>query len=208
MPPRPTSSRSARASKSRIYKTNDGGATWTLQYTNRDPKGFLDALAFWDAEHGLALGDPVDGRFAILTTDDGGKSWEPIPPEGMPPALPGEGAFAASGTCLVVQGEGHAWFGTGGAKRPASSARPTGGGPGRPTRRRCGPARLLRHLLARIPGCGSGVAVGGDYEARGVGRGRRPDDGRGRTLDAGEGSPAGRLSVRPSPSSRPGPRRG
>ena len=29
---------------SRIYKTVDGGSTWTLQHTNRDPKGFLDAI--------------------------------------------------------------------------------------------------------------------------------------------------------------------
>lgn len=102
--------------QSRIYKTADGGASWVLQYTNRDPKGFLDALAFWDAEHGLALGDPVDGRFVILATDDGGKEWKRITSEGMPPALPDEGAFAASGTCLVVQGDGRAWFATGGAK--------------------------------------------------------------------------------------------
>lgn len=34
----------------------------------------------------------------------------------MPPALPGEGAFAASGTCLVVGEDNHAWFATGGAK--------------------------------------------------------------------------------------------
>jgi photosystem II stability/assembly factor-like uncharacterized protein len=34
----------------------------------------------------------------------------------MPPALPGEGAFAASGTCLVARGEGSVWFGTGGAE--------------------------------------------------------------------------------------------
>jgi photosystem II stability/assembly factor-like uncharacterized protein len=102
--------------KSRIYKTGDGGATWTLQYTNRDPKGFLDAIAFTDAEHGLALGDPVGGRFMVLTTADGGKTWNPVAPEGMPAAWPGEGAFAASGTCLVVGGDGHAWFGTGGAK--------------------------------------------------------------------------------------------
>ena len=102
--------------QSRIFKTTDGGATWATLYVNKDPKGFLDAIAFWDADHGLALGDPVDGRFVILTTDDGGKTWEPTPPEGMPPALPGEGAFAASGTCLVVQGDGHAWFATGGAK--------------------------------------------------------------------------------------------
>jgi photosystem II stability/assembly factor-like uncharacterized protein len=102
--------------KSRIYKTSDGGTTWTLQHLNRDPKGFLDALAFWDADHGLAFGDPVDGRFMVLTTDDGGKTLKTIPPEGMPPAMPGEGAFAASGTCVVVSREGRAWFGTGGAK--------------------------------------------------------------------------------------------
>lgn len=100
--------------KSRIYRTEDAGATWTLTHLNRDPKGFLDALAFWDLDHGLALGDPVDGRYAILTTDDGGRTWTKIPDAGMPPALPGEGAFAASGTCLAVQGTDLAWFGTGG----------------------------------------------------------------------------------------------
>ncbi len=101
---------------SRIFKTIDGGTTWATLYVNQDPKGFLDAFAFWDADHGLALGDQIDGRFVILTTEDGGKTWGPIPPEGMPPALTGEGAFAASGTCLVVKGDDYAWFGTGGAK--------------------------------------------------------------------------------------------
>ncbi len=60
---------------SRIYKTSDGGATWSLKHTNPDPKGFLDALAFWDESHGLVLGDPVEGKFVILTTDDAGKNW-------------------------------------------------------------------------------------------------------------------------------------
>jgi photosystem II stability/assembly factor-like uncharacterized protein len=100
---------------SRIYKTADGGRTWRLQATNRDPKGFLDALAFWDADHGCALGDPVEGRFAILTTDDAGNDWKRPSGEGMPPARPGEGAFAASGTCLVTRGDRNAWFATGGA---------------------------------------------------------------------------------------------
>ena len=66
-------SRSA-GEKSRIYQTTDGGKNWAFQFRNRDPKGFLDALAFWDADHGIALGDPVDGRFTILSTNDGGKS--------------------------------------------------------------------------------------------------------------------------------------
>lgn len=97
--------------KSRIYKTSDSGKNWTLQHTNPDSKGFYDALAFWDATHGIVLGDPVDGHFAILTTANGGKHWNR---QQTPPALPGEGAFAASGSCLVVRGKSEAWFGTGG----------------------------------------------------------------------------------------------
>ena len=100
--------------KSRIYQTADGGDTWALRFINHDPRGFLDAIAFWDADHGIAMGDPVDGRFTILTTGDGGVNWKKAPPETMPLAKQGEGAFAASGTCLVVQGDRNAWFGTGG----------------------------------------------------------------------------------------------
>ncbi len=102
--------------KSRIYRTTDSGESWTLQLTLHDAKGFLDAIAFWDPDHGLALGDPIGGRFLILATDDGGSHWTRLPDEGMPPSLSGEGAFAASGTCLIVQGERDAWFATGGAQ--------------------------------------------------------------------------------------------
>ena len=101
--------------ESRIYKTLDGGASWRMQLTNPDQNGFLDAIAFFDARRGLALGDPVDGRFQVFATTDGGEGWKRIPSTGMPPALPAEGAFAASGTCLVTMGDRHAWFATGGA---------------------------------------------------------------------------------------------
>lgn len=100
---------------SRIYKTTDGGQHWTLQFKNSEPKAFFDALAFWDAQHGIAMSDPVNGRFLIITTDDGGATWKQQPPEGMPPALPNEGGFAASGTCLLTQGKSNVWLGTGGA---------------------------------------------------------------------------------------------
>jgi photosystem II stability/assembly factor-like uncharacterized protein len=103
--------------KSRIYKTADGGRTWALQFTNPDSRAFYDAMAFWDANTGIAVGDPVDGRFTIIRTVDGGRTWTPVPSANVPEALPGDGAFAASGTCLVVQGARHAWFGTGGAAR-------------------------------------------------------------------------------------------
>lgn len=100
---------------SRIYRTEDGGGTWSEAHRMRDPRGFLDAIDFWDVDHGIALGDPIDGRFTILVTGDGGKHWNAPADLEIPPSLIGEGAFAASGTCLVTFGERHAWFATGGA---------------------------------------------------------------------------------------------
>jgi len=99
---------------SRIYATTDGGRTFELQFTNPHPAGFLDGIAFWDELAGLAYGDPVDGRFYVIRTENGGRTWERVAAEGMPPALPGEAGFAASGTGLRVLGENHAWFCTGG----------------------------------------------------------------------------------------------
>jgi photosystem II stability/assembly factor-like uncharacterized protein len=98
--------------KSRIYKTTDAGEHWTLLYTNPDPKGFFDAIAFWDAQHGMVVGDQLEGRAEILTTDDGGATWQHRSP---PPALPNEGSFAASNTCLTLLGSRDAWFATGGS---------------------------------------------------------------------------------------------
>jgi len=102
---------------SRIYKTTDGGATWTLQFRNEDPKRFLDAMSFWDADHGLVIGDSIDGRFDILMTKNGGESWTRVPPDILPPALENEGAFAASGTNIAVYGKKYAWIGLGSATR-------------------------------------------------------------------------------------------
>ncbi len=103
--------------RSRIYRTADGGATWSLQFANADPRAFYDAMAFWDRRHGVAVGDPVDGRFTVLRTDNGGGSWSQTPAQNRPVALPGEGMFAASGTCLIARGDAEAWFATGGADR-------------------------------------------------------------------------------------------
>lgn len=101
--------------QSRIYKTTDGGKSWDLQFTNKDPKGFFDCMAFWNRDHGITVGDPVGGKFEVITTEDGGKSWNAIPRNALPPALDGEGAFAASGSCVAVQGKVNVWFATGGA---------------------------------------------------------------------------------------------
>src|SRR5207244_4075513 len=77
--------------QSRIYKTIHGGKDWTLQFANKDPKGFFDCMAFWDRDRGIAVGDPVNGKFQLIKTINGGKDWKPIPPEELPPATEGEG---------------------------------------------------------------------------------------------------------------------
>ena len=100
---------------SRIYKTVDAGGTWALQFQNEDPKVFLDAMSFWDASHGIVMGDSIDNAFCIMTTADGGKRWTRVPASALPPALPNEGAFAASGTNIAVLGSTEAWIGTGAA---------------------------------------------------------------------------------------------
>lgn len=101
----------------RIYKTFDGGDHWTVQYDDTRRGAFLDGIAFWDARHGVALGDPIDGAFLVLTTDDGGAHWQPVAASALPPPLGGEAAFAASNTALVVGLHGVAWFATGGGAR-------------------------------------------------------------------------------------------
>jgi photosystem II stability/assembly factor-like uncharacterized protein len=102
---------------SRIYKTSDAGATWTLQFKNEDPKAFLDAMSFWDAARGVVIGDSIDGKFCVLTTENGGKSWVRVPANALPSALPNEGAFAASGTNIAISGKSYAWIGLGAATK-------------------------------------------------------------------------------------------
>lgn len=101
--------------KARMYRTTDGGRNWQLVFQTFQKGVFLDGLDFWDATHGLCFGDPVDGKFYLLSTDDGGKTWREVPRTAFPPMLPGEAAFAASGTSVVVLKNSRlAWIGTGG----------------------------------------------------------------------------------------------
>ena len=167
--------------RSRIYKTTDGGKSWVLQFTNPDPKAFYDAIAFWDAANGIAVGDPVDGRFTIVRTSDGGATWTRLDPAGMPPAIEGDGAFAASGTILVASGRGDAWFGSGGgAKARVFHSRDRGTTwQVADTPLAAGTASAGVFSIAFFQGT-RGIAVGGDYRKE-----REPADNVVLTADGG-----------------------
>ena len=183
--------------QARIYRTTDAGAHWALVYETAQKGVFFDAIQFWDAQHGIAISDPVDGRFFMLTTNDGGGTWTRIPSDRIPAALPGEGAFAASGSCLTVEGESNVWIGTGGAATARVYHSPDRG-------RTWTVAETPIHAGNASSGIFSlafrdsrrGVAVGGDYQ---LVRGGLPnvaltDDG-GRTWRIAKGPlPVGYLS--------------
>ncbi|MCI4063747.1 oxidoreductase [Micromonospora sp. R77] len=183
--------------ESRVYRTDDAGGTWTETFRNSDDAAFYDCLTFFDDRHGLALSDPVDGRFRLVSTADGGRSWSVLPTDGMPAALPGEFAFAASGTCLVTADHGpdRAWFATGGGAT-ARVFRTADRGltwqvtdtpvPG-------GPSAGIYSLAFRDPR--HGVALGGDFAAPSSAGRRGPHRRRWSHLD-GRRRPARRVPLR------------
>lgn len=175
-----TSAGPAEQGQARIYRTVDGGKSWSMTWSDTTKGIFLDGVAFWDARHGFTFSDPVNGKLVILTTDDGGSSWQRVPPSNIPPVLSGEAAFAASNTQLTVQGSSNAWIATGGAPEArvfrstdrAHSWRVSSSGlPGGATAGLFGIAFSdARH----------GLAVGGDYAIA-----RGPTDRAIRTSDGG-----------------------
>jgi photosystem II stability/assembly factor-like uncharacterized protein len=100
----------------RIYKTLDAGLNWRLVYENNDSAVFLDGFDFWPDGSGLCFGDPVDGKFFLLKTDDEGEHWYEI---NGPRAIDGEAGFAASGTSIICYLDVCATFVSGGSRSSA-----------------------------------------------------------------------------------------
>jgi photosystem II stability/assembly factor-like uncharacterized protein len=97
-----------------VLKTTDGGKTWKLVYENTTKGMFLDAMEFWNADSGIIVGDPIDGRFFVTRSFDGGNHWIDIPYLERPRADSGEGCFASSGTNVRNLDRDEACFVSGG----------------------------------------------------------------------------------------------
>ncbi|MCB0653557.1 MAG: oxidoreductase [Saprospiraceae bacterium] len=98
-----------------LYKSVDKGKNWEVVYREDHPAAFYDAMAFWDAKEGIAMGDPTEGFLSVIITRDGGNTWEKVDGKNLPPTADGEAAFAASNSNIALYGD-HAWIVSGGKK--------------------------------------------------------------------------------------------
>jgi len=155
--------------KSRIYKTKDGGKTWALQYSDKRPGFFLDSLACDSKIHCIALSDPVEGKFLVLSTDDG-EYWKELPRDKMPAARSGEGAFAASGTAIAFSDRDNIYFGTGGGRVARVFHSKDRGQSWTAAETPMASGNASSGIFSIACQDGTAVAVGGDYKEPGAAR--------------------------------------
>ncbi len=100
----------------RLYRTEDGGTSWTVVYEHPDPVAFFDGMSFDPTgRRGWLMGDPINGKVHLLITDDAGRTWRQIPDSSSPSVADGIAAFAASGTHLLCPTKQTVLIGLGGA---------------------------------------------------------------------------------------------
>jgi len=100
------------ASPALLFKTGEYG-TMEMVYKEDHEKAFYDAMAFWNVQEGIAIGDPTDDCMSVIITRDGGETWNKLPCDKLPKIKEGEAAFAASNTNIAIVGN-RTWIATGG----------------------------------------------------------------------------------------------
>ena len=98
-----------------LFKTTNKGRSWKQVYKNTHKDIFFDSMKFLDEEQGVAVGDPIDGCFQIITTQDGGTTWKQTDCSNIPKAAEGEALFASSNTNINISYQSIS-FVTGGSK--------------------------------------------------------------------------------------------
>ena len=144
-----------------IYRTEDGGKTWNKVH-QEGGEAFFDAIQFIDAQRGYVLGDPIRGKWMILETLDGGRSWHSLAK--LPDAVQGEAAFAASSSSMLADSEGLV-FATGGtvARLHRYTFASQSWGVRELTDMLQGEASQGVFAATSLPGAEGLVLVGGDY---------------------------------------------
>lgn len=97
----------------RLYKLSSKAKSTKLVYEERHENVFYDAIKFWNANEGIAMGDPTDDCVSIIITRDGGDTWTKLSCDDLPKVIEGEAAFAASDTNIEIIGD-KTWIATGG----------------------------------------------------------------------------------------------
>jgi tripeptide aminopeptidase len=173
----------------RVYRTDDGGASWNMQWESSDDGVFMDALQCWRPSHCIAFGDPIpyaagdadiarsgdpgaaatavtaaDRLMVIRTTD--GRTWQRIPRDALPPIVSGEAGFAASGTTLALRGEATAWIATGAGERARVHMTHDGGASWSAAETPLAAGETAGMFGIAFRDEHNGIAVGGDYRRR------------------------------------------
>lgn len=147
---------------SRVYRTLDGGKSWKNTFVNQEPTAFYDCMAFENQQHGLAMSDPVNGKFRLIETVDGGETWDIVDAAGMPAALEGEAGFAASGTCL--EAAAGRWYLASGGVDPGRIYRSENGKEWEVGNSSITGGAAAGVFSVRFRDDECGIAVGGDYQ--------------------------------------------
>lgn len=103
------------ASPALLFKSVDKGKNWEIVYRENDSSTFYDAMAFWNDEEGIAMGDPIDSCLSIIMTKDGGNTWQKLSCDVLPKVEKGEAAFAASNSNISLYKD-NVWIVTGGKR--------------------------------------------------------------------------------------------
>ena len=99
-------------SPAHIFLTTNAGKNWKEVYTNTHKDAFFDGIDFWNDKEGMVYGDPIDGKMLLLSTIDGGLTWQEVTTS--PQLAKGEASFAASGTGIRCTNKNDVMICTGG----------------------------------------------------------------------------------------------
>ena len=149
---------------SRIYKTENNGKDWKTVLINTKEKAFFNGLDFWNMQSGILVSDAIDDKLYVLSTQNGGKTWQRIGEASLPKLKATEYGFAASGTGIVTANTDQIWIATGGDKARVFQSKDKGKSwTVRSTPMASGNASSGIFSISFRDSL-NGIAVGGDYE--------------------------------------------